>query len=115
MKLKIKGQEYLIIIKDELFDAHQFDEDIPEESYIDGYCDVNKKVIYLYNGKNNRIDSTSLHELIHAYLYESGFIKTCENEFLCDFFSGNIKSILKDSKTILKELENKDDKERKDI
>ena len=105
MKINIKGQEYLIIVKDELFDAHQFDNDYPKESYIDGYCDVKEKTIYLYNGENDRIESTSLHELIHAYLYESGFIQTAENEFLCDFFAGNIKSILKDGETILKELE----------
>ena len=101
MIINIKGAEYKVIVKDELFDVHEIDNDIPEESYADGYCDVKEKVIYLYNGENNTITHTSLHEITHAYLYECGLIKTCENELLCDFIAGNIMPILKDSKKIL--------------
>lgn len=35
-----------------------------------GYCDFNKKEIYILDTKNKEL--TLLHELIHAHFYESG-------------------------------------------
>ena len=105
MILNIKGQNYKIFYSYELFDAHTFDEGYPKESYVDGYCDTKQKEIYLYIGENNKVDTTCLHELIHAYLFESGLHQTCENEFLCDFFAGNILSIVKQGKTITDQIE----------
>lgn len=98
--MEIKGQPYAFVFSDELFDAHKFDKDIEKGSYVDGYVDVKKHLIYLYVGENNTFKTTTLHELTHAFLYESGLKKTAENEILCDWLAGNIEEILKKYKEI---------------
>lgn len=94
--MKIKGIEYNIILKNELFDLHEFDQKVFDKgSYADGYTDVETKTIYLYIGENNNLKEVALHEVTHAFLYESGLKNYARNEVLCDWIAGNLEDILK--------------------
>lgn len=61
--MDVLGMEYDVrLIKDK--DPYMIDEDC------DGYCDFKKKEIRVLDGETS--DTTLLHEVIHAFLYESG-------------------------------------------
>ena len=85
MKVNVLGTEYEII---------QTDEEAEETS---GYIDVSTKKIYLHDISNSELGdkeeemrSTIRHELIHAFLYESGLGFNCEwalDETIVDWFA----------------------------
>lgn len=72
----------------------------------DGYCDVYKKII-VFESEYNQNDQSSIkdfealkkrvkrHEIIHAYLAESGLMDFTENEQLVDWIAWQFPKLLK--------------------
>lgn len=91
----ILGTEYKILIIEE--GDYRYDRDA------DGWCDVQAKEILIYNYKQDIISVKDLvayqrkvlrHEIIHAFLYESGLWQNCtgskcwaKNEEMVDWFA----------------------------
>lgn len=102
MILNILGTNYTLEIKTE--------EEMPILSECDGCCDTSTKHIYIKDFNKNKEDNNSLqdlnyyahkvsrHEIIHAFLYESGLSVNSEsgwatNEEMIDWFSIQLPKI----------------------
>ena len=102
MKVNILGVEYEIIESTEAKD--------PKLNGKDGYCDTTIKICVVENMEESKKDlnakkdleeykkSVKRHELIHAFLYESG-LDCCSNwatnEEMVDFFAIQFPKMLK--------------------
>ena len=99
IKVNVLGTEYEIIKADEK--SH------PLFEQVNGWCDTSVKKIYIATKEREEGDKESLqevinkttrHELIHAFIYESGIdveVDWASNESLVDFLAIQIPKIVK--------------------
>ncbi len=99
MKVNVLGTEYEIIKADEK--SH------PLFEQVNGWCDTSVKKIYIATKEHEEgdkenlqevISKTTRHELIHAFIYESGIdveVDWASNEPLIDFFAIQIPKMVK--------------------
>lgn len=110
MKVNVLGTEYEIVVTGNI-------EDYPHLQEVDGYCDTSIKKIVVFAFEDKKNDPSALrdleeykrqltrHELVHAFLYESG-LSVCSNsewatnEEMVDFFAIQFPKIAK----VFKEL-----------
>lgn len=90
MKVNIKGVDYKIELKEIL---------VSDDSAVGITIPLEKTIGLKLNQKD--IDSTLLHELIHAYFYECGLIEQYRDESLTYWLEYNIPQIMKTYQEIL--------------
>lgn len=82
--MEILGTNYNIVIDDNRLESEE----------VEGLCEFDKKNIIL---KKDYSDETLLHEMVHAYLYESGLAGECDwnKEEMVDWIANQFKKINK--------------------
>lgn len=98
-KISILGTEYTV------FEEKERDNKIFKDC--DGYCDTSIKEIHICIEDEDEKDINSLqnqeyyklrvlrHEIIHAFLYESGLSDICKNEKIVEYFAIQLPKINK--------------------
>ena len=86
--INIKGKRYTVLLKDRIFD-----EETGKELY--GFCNSVKKEIVISTNNVDLIESSLIHELLHAYLDESGLFAYSNDENLIYWFEMHLKEIYK--------------------
>lgn len=93
MKVKILGAEYDLITEGSV-------DDYPDLNDSDGYCNYQLKEIVLseegYDGTisyDKYMQKVLRHEIVHAYLYESGLHAYATDEILVDWMAIQIPKI----------------------
>lgn len=84
-KIDVLGTKYKIIFADEKTNNELIDSN--------GYVDIIKKEIVL-DKTNKRLRKTIIHELVHAFFYESGIEKYFNDELLVNWISLQFDKIL---------------------
>ena len=96
-KLNILGEEYSVLTYD--------NENFPKQGY-DGLCNTLKKEICLREKNDSRIQKEVLrHEIIHAFLHESGLTEYENDELLVEWIAmqfPKLKTVIEKGESYLK-------------
>ena len=101
MKINIKGNEYNIILENNVFLSDN------KNQILDGECSsINGTIRINKNNDDYNLDRLILHEITHAFFYECGLPYYSNDETLVNWIAQNIQDIYSNFKKVKKEIKN---------